>query len=55
MEQMGLVRCGEDGCGVYLDPVNVPGRRCMAHRRRKPKPALAEVRFAPDQRKRRKR
>lgn len=54
LKQMGLVRCPEDGCTTWLDPANVRGPYCMAHRRRgRPRPtadverSLAELRFAP--------
>lgn len=33
LERMGFVRCQQDGCTVYVDPANMPGRRCLAHQR----------------------
>lgn len=32
-QRMGLVRCQTDGCTVFVDPVNVPSRQCLAHQR----------------------
>ena len=34
LEQAGFVRCKTDGCRVYLDPVNVPQRKCADHQRK---------------------
>lgn len=31
MQQMGLVECGEPGCTIYVDPANMPARRCKQH------------------------
>lgn len=34
LEAAGLVRCEhEDGCSIYVDPENMPSRRCIAHTR----------------------
>lgn len=34
LEQMGLTRCEhEDGCSIYVDPANMPSRRCITHTR----------------------
>lgn len=33
MHQMGLVPCSSQPCPCWVDPANLPGRRCLAHER----------------------
>lgn len=34
LEAMGLVRCEhEAGCSIYVDPANMPAKRCIRHGR----------------------
>jgi hypothetical protein len=50
LQKMGLVRCEQAGCSVYVDPANLPARRCLKHgrpTRQTTERPLAELRFAP--------
>lgn len=33
MRKMGLIECSEQGCRVFIDPVNMPGGKCIEHAR----------------------
>lgn len=33
LERMGLVRCEGQPCSTWVDPVNVPERKCARHQR----------------------